>query len=89
MTTASIKAVRELGWDGMVNICESLINIVRLNKPKMLIGLGQKGKWSGVGVEPSPTADGAPPVKRRDLTHLLVLTRNTVSPYLSLKESKP
>ena len=29
----------------MVNISELLINPVTQNKPKLLIGLGQKGKW--------------------------------------------
>ena len=33
---------RELGWDGMVNPGELLINVVRTNKPKMLTGLSQK-----------------------------------------------
>ena len=33
---------RGLGLNGMVNICESLINIVNVNKPKMLTGLSQK-----------------------------------------------
>ena len=28
--------------DGMVNRCELLINVVNMNKPKTLIGLGQK-----------------------------------------------
>jgi hypothetical protein len=33
---------RELESDGMVNKCESLINVVTYNKPKMLTGLSQK-----------------------------------------------
>jgi len=33
--------------DGMCNICELLINAVRVNRPKMLIGLNQKGKGYG------------------------------------------
>ena len=47
---------RELGWRGMVNICESLINVVTNDKRKRLGGLSkrpklldQKGKWSGIG----------------------------------------
>lgn len=40
--TASITAVRALGSNGMVNICELLINVVKANKPKMLRGLDQK-----------------------------------------------
>jgi len=35
------------GWgarlDGMVNISEQLLNTVTVNRPKTLIGLGQKG----------------------------------------------
>ncbi len=37
---------RELGLNGTVNIGESLINVVNTNKPKVLIGLSQKGKWT-------------------------------------------
>ena len=33
---------RELALDGMVNICELLINVVRTNKLKTLISLNQK-----------------------------------------------
>jgi len=43
MATASIKAVRELGSDGMANTCELLLNVVRKYKPKMLRGLSQTG----------------------------------------------
>jgi hypothetical protein len=65
----------------MVNICESLINVVSSNKPKMLISprrayrLGPKGKWSGTGVLTSPVADIVPPAKRRDLTHAGMQTK--------------
>jgi hypothetical protein len=31
-----------LGSNGMVNRCESLLNIVNTNKPKVLTGLSQK-----------------------------------------------
>jgi hypothetical protein len=58
-----------LGLNGMVNICESLINTVSTNKPKILIGLSQKGMWSGADATKSSAADEVPPVKRRDLTH--------------------
>jgi len=40
---------RELGWGGMVKVTEPLINVVTRNKPKMLIGLNQKGEGSGTG----------------------------------------
>ena len=40
----STRTIRELGarLGNMVNVSELLINIVRINKPKMLIGLNQK-----------------------------------------------
>jgi hypothetical protein len=53
----------------MVNICELLINVVNWDKPKMLIGLGQNGKGSGIGAPNSPIADNAPPAERQNLTH--------------------
>ena len=67
----------------MVSICESLINVVTEDKPKVLgcsgiagqsnparvHRLGPKGKGSGIGAPNSPIADGAPPAERRSLTH--------------------
>jgi hypothetical protein len=53
----------------MVNTCESLINVVNKNKPKMLTGLDQKGTWPRSGAPKSPDADDAPPAEQRDLTH--------------------
>ena len=53
----------------MVNICESLINVVSSNKPKMLIGLNQNGKWPGIDARTSSVADDEPPAERQDLTH--------------------
>ena len=40
----SLRAPRgkELGWSGTVNRCERLINVVIVNKPKVLRGLDQK-----------------------------------------------
>lgn len=35
---------RELGWDGKANRSESLINVVRTDKPKVLKGLSQKAR---------------------------------------------
>ena len=61
----------------MVNICESLINVVSWNKRKMLKvstrsrTLGPKGKWPGMGTTRLPIADVAPPANRRDLTHAI------------------
>ena len=48
----------------MVNRCESLINVVNANKPKMLIGLNQNSKWSGTGVLCSPVVVVAPPADK-------------------------
>ena len=50
----------------MSNIGELLINVVKYDKPKVLAGLDQKGKGSGMGAPNSPIADGEPPAKRRD-----------------------
>jgi len=71
----------------MVKTTESLINVVNENKPKVLRvparnhRLGPTGKGSSIGVPNSPIADGAPPAKRRNLSHLnQVLSWNVVSP---------
>jgi hypothetical protein len=50
--TASIKAVRELGSDGMVNKSELRVNVVRKNKSKMLTDLSQKALWGVQGLKP-------------------------------------
>ena len=81
----------------MANICESLINVVNENKPKVLgcpqrqpnpervHRLGPKGKGSGIGAPNSPIADVEPSAERRGLTHAVrVLARNVVSPQVSL-----
>jgi hypothetical protein len=47
MATASIKAVRALGLDGMANSYELPINVVKNNEPKMLRGSSQKGTVAG------------------------------------------
>jgi hypothetical protein len=71
----------------MVNPGEPLLNVVTENKPKVLTRprrvhrLGPKGTGPGPGVPNSPGADGVPPAKRRNLTHLnQVLWRNVLSP---------
>jgi len=53
----------------MVNTCESLINVVTENKPKMLTGLDQNGTWPSSDASNSSDADVAPPAEQRDLTH--------------------
>ena len=64
-----------------------LIKAVSKNKPKMLSGLNQKGKWSGTGAPNSPVADGAPPADRHDLTPGLIEKVNEVTP-LSPREGR-
>ena len=58
-----------LGLDGMGNICELLINIVKQDEPKMLTGSTQNGAWSGAGIIAFPVMDEVPPVNREVLTH--------------------
>ena len=77
----------EQGWGGRVNRSEPLLNVVSLNKPKVLKvskrghWLGPKGKGSGIDACISSIVDEAPPAKRRNLTHSnQVLTWNVVSP---------
>ena len=53
----------------MVNRCELLINVVNKDKPKMLTGLGQNGKGSGMDAPNSSITDDEPPAERQDLTH--------------------
>jgi len=53
----------------MVNRCELLTNVVNRDKPKMLTGLSQNGKGSGMDAPNSSIVDDAPPAERQDLTH--------------------
>ncbi len=64
----------------MVNICELSINVVIGDKPKTLIGLGQKASGQVQGLSRFPDADVAPPADRQHLTHLMVCKWNVVSP---------
>ena len=54
----------------MVNKCESLINVVNPNKPKMLIGLDQKVCGQVQALTHSSAAVVEPPAVRRDLTRV-------------------
>jgi hypothetical protein len=36
--------------DGMTNVSELLINIVKLSEPKMLTGSGQNGTWRDISL---------------------------------------
>ncbi len=76
--------------DGMENASEPLINVVRTNKPKTLIGLSQKAcGWNRCfSLHLSQTRQ--PPADRRLLTHPMTHQWNVVSPALSLnRDSKP
>lgn len=79
----------------MANTCEPLINVVTGNKPKVLTRparanrLEPKGMGSGPGVPNSPGADGAPPAKRRSLTHAGTYTQRGKPVGLPARESEP
>ena len=67
----------------MVNICESLINVVINDKPKMLTGLNQKvsGQVQELGV--FPDADVSATGGEARPNPFMVSMQNVVSPYLS------
>jgi hypothetical protein len=52
----------------MGNRCESLINVVTIDMPKLLLGMTQNGMWPDIAVLPSNTSPLVPPAKRRALT---------------------
>ena len=53
----------------MGNISELLVNVVILNKPKVLIGLNQKVRGMVRGLFVPFTHSTIPPAKRQALTH--------------------
>jgi hypothetical protein len=67
----------------MVNSGEVPIKAVMFVKPKLLIGLDQKGKWPGAGSQHCPATDDAPPAKRHDLNPASGMQVNEVSPQSS------
>jgi len=73
----------------MVNTSELLINVVTCDKPKMLIGLSQNGKGSGMDAPNSSIADGEPPAKRQDLTHTGICTERGKPAGLPEREREP
>ena len=74
----------------MVNRCELLINVVNKDKPKMLTGLGQNGKGSGMDAPNSSIVDDAPPAERQDLTHTGTCTERGKPVGLpDIRESEP
>ena len=74
--------------DGMVNRCELLINVVTSNKPKVLKGLNQNGKWAGLGAFWSPNTDVDPPANKTVPNPSKVSKRNLVSPYFPLRKGR-
>jgi hypothetical protein len=58
-------------WSTQVNRCSA----VTKNKPKVLTGLDQKGKWPGPDASNSSGADVEPPAYGRDLTHAVSATQ--------------
>jgi len=78
--TASIRAVRGLGSDGMANIRELLINVVRKNKPKDAERLEPKGTVVGTGAESSPVVDAVTTAGICRAQPVQACARNVVSP---------
>src|SRR5437879_5840459 len=64
----------------MVNPGEVLLKAVMFVKPKLLIGLDQKGKWPGAGSQRFPATDVVPPAERHDLNPAASMKVNEVSP---------
>lgn len=65
----------------MVNTCELSNERCYANKPKVLIGLGQKGNVVGTGAEVSPVMGINTTGEKREPTPSIgSVVRNTVSP---------
>ena len=66
-----------LGLDGMASICESSINVVRYNEPKMLSGSNQNGMWQRSRGCPLPrTWTQRHRRIEGDLSHLVIQTEH-------------
>ena len=80
----------ELGKDGMGKITELLINVVNLNKPKVLKGLNQKVSSLDRRVFSSSTQSCMTGGGQTDPNPFVLDKRNVVSPMISTKvESRP
>jgi len=55
--------------DGMENRCELLINVVRIDKPKVLVGLNQKVRGRDSTLLTRATQPMIPSAERQLLTH--------------------
>ena len=76
--------------DGMCNICELLINVVRVHRPKMLTGLDQNGKGMVEVVACHFTRLNTPPANRQTLTHRVESAEHGKPNYLHFRmESDP
>ena len=54
---------------GTINIRELSLNVVKHDKPNVLIGLNQNGKRSGMAPWRWVIVDSVPPAKRKDPPH--------------------
>ena len=66
--------------DGRANSGELLINVVKTSKPKMLIGLNQKGTWPSAGVSLSPCRRCRATGEQAEPTPSVIRPWNVVSP---------
>jgi hypothetical protein len=75
--------------DGMCNICKLLINVVTVNRPKMLKGLNQNGKGYGWSARTSFHAICDSPGEQADTNPSRIISGNMVSPTVSIFYGKP
>ena len=68
----------------MGNICELLINVVKLNKPKVLTGLGQKARGMVRGLANPPTQSKIPLAERQALTRCVKCAEHGKPNYLHM-----
>jgi hypothetical protein len=68
MATVSTKTVGNQGW--VIWLTEvNHQSVVSGNRPKVLTGLNQNGKWTGTEAGASSVADAVPPAYRWNLSH--------------------
>jgi hypothetical protein len=73
----------------MTNICEPVIKIVTKNKPKWLIGLGQKGKEARRSSPNCGLVEHSLPGQEQVSKATYSLRWNLETPYISHWESEP
>ena len=74
---------RELASDGMVNLGELLINVVRTNKLKALTSLSQKARGQGNEFPSSRTVVRTATGEQAGPNPSVIRARNVVSPHAS------